>query len=223
MKKSFALGAVLALTLTGCGATAGETESNVSVEPAASSAGPTTAASAPESSAAPSGAIETEEAEASETVSGDLSERGNMVKKIGDSAGLTGPDGETLVEFTVHSIEVDPKCTGQFAEKSENGHLLALDVSVATKAGMEEAHFGGWSMSPYSFKTIAPNGTTSNSDLGTMPTYSCLDDSEGLPDTIGDAEKARGIVILDVENPKGTLVFEDPLAQAGWEWEYPAE
>lgn len=61
---------------------------------------------------------------------------------------------------------------------------------------------------------MAPHGTTSNADLGTVASNSCFDDSEQLPE-VGDNEKARGLVILDVETDEWTLIFTDNNLNAG--------
>lgn len=210
MKKSLACIAT-ALLLTGCGSTAGSTDAP-SVPPAAESE--TTTAENSETNIA---------AEATPTEpAGEKSERGNLIKKVGEGAGITD-NGTEVASFVINSITVDGQCTNEFAEKAENGHILILDVSVKTEPALADSVFPSFGLNPYDFKTIAPNGTTSNADMGTMATYTCLDDSEILPQDIGPAEQATGKVVLDAETAEGTLVFKPGYAAAGWEWEYRAK
>lgn len=211
--KTLAAAALASILLAGCANTATSGEgSPASVEPAVAP----TATLEPETSAAATSAAETKKTQA------ETSKRGNLIKKPGDAAGITNAEGNAIVSFTVHSIKVDAKCTGQFAEKAENGHLITLDVSVETKSGVKASYFSDWQMNPYGFKSIAPNGTTSNADMGSSATYSCYDDSKMLPE-VGDNESARGFVVLDAETPNGVLVFQDQMTNAAWEWEYPAK
>lgn len=222
MKKTAILGAVFAVTLlAGCAGPAAPDAAPVTVPPAAGAsvaAGDDPAAATATASAT---AFATKSAPSPTEEGPKKSERGNLIKEPGQVAGIMNEDGSELVLFTVHSIKADFTCTGPYKEKPENGHFLALDVSVETKKGVKDEYYSDWSMNPYGFKTIAPNGTTSNADLGTMASYSCVDDSEQLPE-VGDNEKARGLVVLDVETDEGTLVFSDSNVGAAWEWEYPA-
>lgn len=210
------LGIAATLLLAGCGSDATTAEAP-SVEPA----NPASSTSA-EAEPAP----ETTEAEPTEEATtqapaAEKSERGNLVKQIGEGAGLTY-EGEQTVSFVINSITVDAPCTAEFATPPENGHIVVLDVSVKTEPALAEDPFGEFWMSPSSWKAIAPNGTTSNASSGTAAAFGCLPQQEMLPQSIGPAEQATGKVVLDVENPSGILIFQDPSASAGWEWTYPA-
>lgn len=151
------------------------------------------------------------------------SERGNIVKGIGKAAGIIGEDGEPLVTFVVNSITPDVVCTEEWAEPAENGHLLGVHVSVQTSPAMTEPEslISSFDMSPYSFRTIAPNGTSSNADPGTFAAYSCLNDAVLLPSSIGPGENVTGTVVLDVETPQGILIYENGWIGDAWEWAYP--
>lgn len=191
------------------------------MEPAKASASATTEPSAsatPEisASAAPS-------ASASTAPAAEKSERGNLVKQVGQGASLLGaPGGEPSVSFVINSITVDEPCTTEFATPPENGHFVILDVSVKTEPTLAESEIPQFYMGSGDWKAIAPNGTTSNANAGTGPSYSCLTEAETLPQVFGPAEQATGKIVLDVENPEGTLIFKTPAAISGWEWGYPA-
>jgi hypothetical protein len=198
--------ALLALSLTACAADVREG----AVAEASDSPSPTSAKSTPTKSATPT--------PSPTEVKESRSPRGNLLGEVGDTASILSLDEETLVDFTINSITVDPKCTAPRADKAENGHFLVLDVDVETQPGMEEVLYGEFAMNPYFFKAIDKDGKTSNADFGTSASYSCLKDGEELPGLIGDAETASGKVILDTDVESGTLVFE--MDELGWEWEY---
>lgn len=215
--------ACLSVLLAGCASPATPNVDPVTVSPAASSS-----ASSSPSAEVSAGSASEASAETSTTPSAPAvaepkrSERGNLIKVPGQVSGILNDAGEDIVTFTVHSIKSDFKCTEQFKQKPENGHFIALDVSVVTKKGVKDVYYGDWMMNQNDFKTIAPNGTTSNANLSTGPAYTCVKSSAMLPE-MGDNEKARGLVILDAETAEGTLVYQDSYASAGWEWEYPAK
>lgn len=204
MKKSLVcLAAAAALLLTGCGSTAGS-------------------ATAP--SVDPAGAAETSASAAASTpaAAAEKSVRGNLIKKLGDGAGITDQSlKKDVASFVINAITVDGACTNEYSQAPVNGHILILDVSVQTEAALADSMVPSFSLNPYSFKTIAPNGTTSNVDLASMATYSCLPDAEVLPSEIGPGENVTGKVVLDAETAEGILVFKPGYANFGWEWAYP--
>ena len=220
MKRNALLSAAcLSMLLAGCSGPAAPTAEPVTVPPVVSSS--TAAASASASEATTSTATSSA-APTSSAVAPEFSDRGNLIKTPGQISGVFNESGIEIVTFTVHSVKSGFKCTDQFKQKPENGHFIALDVSAQTKKGVRDAYSGDWMMNLNDFKTIAPNGTTSNANLSTGPAYTCVSSSKMLPE-MGDNEKARGLVILDAETAEGTLVYQDHNALAGWEWEYSAK
>ena len=223
--------AFLSVLMTGCASPTAQNVDPVTVSPAAGSsisAAPISEAAevlseSPAESQLETAASENKPSAAPSSSAGPkYSERDNLIKVAGQEGGITNEDGSVMILFTVHSIVSDFKCTEESKQKPENGTFIALDVSVETKKGVRDAYFGNWQMSPNDFKTIAPNGTTSNANLSTGPAYTCVKSSKMLPE-VGNSERARGLVILDAETTKGTLVFEDRNTPGGWEWEYPAK
>lgn len=212
------------LLLAGCGSDATTAEAP-SVEPA--NPGSSTSAEAEPTTEETTEAEPTEDAEPTEEATSEApalekSERGNLVKQVGEGAGMTY-EGEQTVSFVINSITVDAPCTAEFATPPENGHFVILDVSVKTEPVLAEAPITDFYMTAHEWKAIAPNGTTSNASPGTAAAFMCLNQQEMLPDTLGPAEQATGKLVLDVENPSGILVYQDPLATAGWEWTYPGQ
>lgn len=151
------------------------------------------------------------------------SARGNLIKEIGQGAGTSDPETkDQLATFVVNSIEVDPVCTRPDAATypPENGHLIALDVSIETFPELSETEWPKFALNPYNMKVIAPNGTTSNANLSTMASSGCFDDSELVPvNGLGPAEKVTGKIVLDSEVASGVLVVSEN-GVTGWEYTF---
>lgn len=197
-----ALVAALGFSLTACGGSAqssGPTSPSVEAITPAASATPTAA----ESKRSP---------------------RGNLIKEIGQPAGMFNPENEKqTVNFTFNSITVDAPCTGSYPSPAENGHLTVVDVTAETteELGLAKLSSSHFDVSPAGFTFIGANGTTFNGSLGTMGSFSCLADAEEFPmNGMGPAEKVRGKVVLDLPEKTGTLVFKDLYGQAGWEYKF---
>jgi hypothetical protein len=69
------------------------------------------------------------------------SERGNVVKKVGETAAFGLTQDEFVVSFVIDKIMVGAKCTSQFAQKPEHGSFLRLDVRAETKPNMPTNNF----------------------------------------------------------------------------------
>jgi hypothetical protein len=170
---------------------------------------------------APVTAEATNTATSSATATGAKSARGNLIKSVGQGAGYTDENGKQVVTFTINKIAMDPVCTEQYAQAPQNGHFLALDVSVVTNPELATATGSGtFTMSPSEWKLIAPNGTTFNGFLSGS-TFGCLPQTEQIPQSIGPAENVTGTLLLDVPSTEGTLVFKPVYLGAGWEWKFP--
>lgn len=193
MKKSIlAVGAaaILAISLSACGASVSSStspaESQAAVEPVTK----TTPTPTPESSP--------------------KSARGNIIKQIGEPAfwkeSSSIPDSEATGKFTVTEIK-DVVCDQPYASPPTNGKIIGLTVDVETTAKLAESPMKEVYLSPMSFKFIAPNGTTFNGNLSSGATYSCIDNSLNLPSSFGPAEKAHGVILLDVPAGGGVLTI----------------
>lgn len=209
MRKILALIALTVLLLTGC-----STAQTDAAPPEVESAKPATVTPVPilEPPTTTEPAEESPTAEAAPT-----SERGNPIKQVGEGASWT-ENGEPLADFVVNSITLDPVCTAPYAGPPENGHLIALDVSVQTYPALADSLFQTFNLNPYMMKVVAPNGTTSNAELGTVASFSCLPDTVLLPaEGVGPAEKMTGNIVIDSEVPSGTLLVT--ADGSNW-WEY---
>ncbi|WP_424347627.1 DUF4352 domain-containing protein [Kocuria sp. CH-021] len=201
MKRNvFALLVLPALMLVGC--------SNVEAdpEPTAPNVEPATAESTPSSTQ-------------------ETSPRGNLMKEIGEPAGIHSLDdpSKNVVTYVVKGIEVDPVCTSPYSMAPENGRFIAIDMEVETAGEPEftEVMYGPINVSPHSFKMIDANGTTVNS-VSSGPSYGCMEESETLLSSIGPGERVTGKVVLDVPSTEGILVYNESIDPSlGWEWKIP--
>lgn len=146
--------------------------------------------------------------------------RGNLEKSVGDEAGVMTAEGEAIYTFKVNSITPDIQCTQEYATAPENGHFVAVDMDVVTSNAqmMEENYMSDVFITPSSWSFISAEGTVFNGDLGTVASFSCLGDETTLAMSIGPDQKANGIVLLDVPNLEGTLVYEEPGMFGGFEY-----
>jgi hypothetical protein len=152
------------------------------------------------------------------------SDRGNIIRTVGQGAGLSDKSGHQAISFVVNKITIDPACTGKYAQPPDNGHFLAVNISAQTYPPLKDLFGSGtFDFSAFNWKLIAANGTTYNGSLSSGPASGCLADAEKLPDRVGTGEKVTGTLILDVPATKGTLVFAPTFADASWEWPYPAK
>lgn len=145
-------------------------------------------------------------------------ERGNLPKKLGESAGIIAENGKRLVTFKVTDYSETVKCTEEFAEKAENGSLVALKISVKTEPELANDINQEITFDSFLWKYIDADGKTFNGDLGNMSTYSCLPAKDTLPDSIGPAEQAEGWALFDLPSTDGTLIYAY-FGTSGWEYD----
>jgi len=200
---SLALTAVLGVSLSACG---GSTQASAPTSPSVESIAPSTPTPTPAAL--------------------NKSPRGNIIKKLGEPGGVTNKEGKQMVNFTINSITPDVPCTNQYAQKSQNGHFVVLDVTVETTADFVSSTDQRpltFDLNPGMFKFVGKNGTTYNGNLGSGAAYGCLADAEQLANGrgVGPAEKATGKVVVDVPDTTGTLVYQNfMIGSGGWEWNF---
>jgi hypothetical protein len=150
---------------------------------------------------------------------GEKSARGNLVKAVGQPAGLTGKDGKPVVNFTINSI-APVTCTEPYAQPAKNGQFIVLDVVAETTPDLANESFTHFDVSPSNFQFVGANGTTFNGMLSGQ-SYGCLPQAETFPmQGMGPAEKVAAKVVLDVPVGSGTLIFKPLFSTAGWEYTY---
>ena len=194
--------AVSALLLTGCGQNGAASSPTVTVTETVS-ASPTSSASATPAAA-----------------TGSSSPRGALVKQPGETAGLTTPAGDSLIEFTVKSIEADPSCTGRDPGVPETGSFVALDVDLEVFPGAAENYVDGNLLNPNAFRFIGTDGETFGGDVATAPTFTCLPPEALLNTQVADGERTSGTILLDLPEDSGILLLEDEMSGNKWEWSF---
>lgn len=198
-----------AALLTGCAADGGTSSPTVTVTQTVT-ASPEAATSPAEEPAAPTTATAAE---------GSISTRGALVKKPGEMAGLTTPDGESLIEFTISDITTEVTCTEPEPTAPENGSLVALEAELEVFPGADDQYVDGEILNGGRFRFIGEDGETFSGDLSTLATYSCIPIADLLKTDIGEGEKSSGVILLDVPAESGVLLLEEPMSGNKWEWE----
>lgn len=145
--------------------------------------------------------------------------RGNIVKEVGQLAGMTASDGSDTViaTFVVTQIQLDPPCTSSFASPSANGHYIGMSINAETTAALADETFPTISFSEFGWQAFDTNGKRLNDPIGNA--YSCLDSSQQMPPDIGPGQSVSGMIVLDVAAESGVLALLMG-ANAGWEWNY---
>jgi hypothetical protein len=150
------------------------------------------------------------------------SARGNIVKALGEPAGITDSvTKKQVANFAINAITQDAPCTGPYPQPAQNGHFVALDIVAETTPDLAESTYPKFDINSAMFQFVGANGTTYNGSLNTAPTYSCLPDSQTFPmGGMGPGEKVSAKVVLDVPETTGTLVFKSLGSLSGWEWTF---
>lgn len=232
-KHSVALAGVLMLIGAGCGTQVPETETPdvptgaqettaeepTQTEPTAEPE-PSTEQPAPSASSAPTSDPSAETGDTAPAQEGARSDRGNIIKEVGEPAGLDGDNGEPIAEFTLTDIETDFDCPSDIADKPANGQFVALSFEVKTYPALaQQEYVDSVSISEYDMTVFAPDGTRENDSSGNA--LFCLDAADELPRDIGPGEQASGKIILDTAQESGIIVFDYYLVDgAQWEWSF---
>ncbi|GAA1128558.1 hypothetical protein [Citricoccus alkalitolerans] len=178
----------------------------------------------------PAGAEATASASASASPSPTRNEndRGDLIKAVGEVAGMENPndpDAPNIFQFKITGINPGV-CTSTYSDAPADGnYFLQVDLEVETTKEMREV-FEESGASPASlmfhndWHGFASNGTRMNS-IDSGATQMCLDESGQIPYQIGSAEKALGSVILEVSDTKGEIAHRPWFMDGtGWTWQY---
>jgi hypothetical protein len=151
----------------------------------------------------------------------ETSERGNIVKAIGETAQLVDGNGDLAVTFKVTKIERSFKCNSGYSERSKNGHYVGIWMTIQTTKAVDfdsdDSNVVPY-FNPGDWQVVGPDGTTENDSEGNG--YSCAKDSQSLPSQLGPGKKVSGVVVLDTTYTKGHLVMIQDFMDSGWEWVY---
>ena len=155
--------------------------------------------------------------------SSSLNSRGNLVMQGGMFGIIEDTTtGRNIVKFQVNAITPITCQARPYipASPAENGQLIAVDMVVETTPELGESSYPKFTLSGYDFKYIAASGTTFNGNLGTVATYSCIEDADTFPvGGMGPGERIAAKVILDVPAAHGVLVMKAGF-KGGFEYNF---
>lgn len=152
--------------------------------------------------------------------------RGQLIKEVGETAGLLTSGDNTPPTLTFKVTSLKPiECDAPYTSPP-NGTALAISIEATTtpqfsgplKVNNEE---GLVSFGSHYWKGYAANGTRMNTVESTAAQNCLADKTRLLPDYIGKGEQVNGLIILDVSSPAGEVSF-DPSGFGGWVWKYPS-
>lgn len=148
-----------------------------------------------------------------------VNDRGNLVKEIGQLAGLSlSDDDETLTaQFAVTDIVVDIDCTDEYADAPANGHFVGIHLNVETTPELMQNDPGTLSFAHWGWQGYDDNGKRVNDPVGNS--YYCMNATDQLPDDIGPGQSVSGWIVLDMPTASGSVALTMG-SPAGWEWSY---
>ena len=143
------------------------------------------------------------------------SPRGHIIKQIGQVAGQADVNGKMMLTFTLDKVQVDAKCTDQYAEKAKRGHYIALSFTVKTTADLPAD--GGTVFTQHDFDIVGADGVTESE----VASYGiCMKPDEYFTtDALAPSSQYRGLIVLDSKNTMGVVAFR-PGGAGGWEWAF---
>lgn len=169
----------------------------------------------------------TEETSESEPLEGptseeNISERGSLILEPGDEGVVLDEAGNELLIFTVHSIDINPQCTGQFAQGPEKDAFVVFDAEIESDLTAGDYYLEpGLFFNQYSYRIIDAEGVTLSEPPVSDAAFECFPESEQMPAEIGPGEKASGKVVFDVPADGRTLLMNNEMGQdLQWEWNY---
>ena len=205
------IGVSIALAVTACG---GNT-----IEGAASGASDAPTLPSAQSEEEANASADAEASASSSAAGPSTNQRGNIVKTLGEEGGLTSEEGKTFYTFAIDSITPDIPCTEEYTTSDpENGHLTAVQMRLSTQAFTpDELSYLTVSSSDFTF--IGSDGLTFT-NVDTIATYGCLSGSVKFPsDQLNPGSQYAGVVLLDLPQTAGTLVYKPSsvYGTGGWE------
>lgn len=140
-------------------------------------------------------------------------ERGNLVKEIGQPAGIQSPDGSVMLDFALTGVREVTCPTARQGYPSENGRFLAVSIAANTHDDPENM-LKSVSFS-YSWEHVNPEAVSVQAD--TPAAGVCASDIADPTSTLRPNRKYTTEVVLDVPKGEGALVWTQG-ANVGWEW-----
>ncbi|WP_396667364.1 hypothetical protein [Microbacterium sp. R86528] len=147
-----------------------------------------------------------------------INDRGNLVKEVGQLAGVSEANDVLVARFAATDIVLDIECDQDWSESPQNGHFLGIHFNVETTPELADSDYPWVAMSAYDFLVFDSDGKRLNDPVGTS--WACLDESSQLPSQIGPGQSVSGWIVLDVTDEEGAAVLTMGGSPTGWEWAY---
>lgn len=146
-------------------------------------------------------------------------DRGNLVKEVGQLAGITLPDHDDAVaaQFVVTDIVVDQECSAEYAETPANGHFIGIHLNIETTPDLALDDVGTLSFAHWGWQGFDADGKRVNDPIGNA--LWCMSDADSLPADIGPGQSVSGWLVLDMPTTTGSVALTMGAAN-GWEWSY---
>lgn len=152
-------------------------------------------------------------------------DRGNLVKDIGQWAGIANEGGDITVAFRVTDIRTDYECEEPRADPSVNGQFVALDFEIQTQPALglaDDPYDSSFFFNQASFIVFDEDNNRENDSMGSG--YSCVPMDQSLSGAYGPNEKVSGLVVLDTAVRSGSIVLDGVDygidGGSGWAWEF---
>lgn len=151
-----------------------------------------------------------------------ISERGSLILEPGEEGVVLDEAGNELLTFTVHSIDINPQCTGQFSQGPDKDAFIVFDAEIESDLAAGDYYLEpGLFFNQYSYRIIDAEGVTLSEPPVSNAAFECFPESEQMPADIGPGEKARGKVVFDVPADGRTLLMSNEMGHdLQWEWNY---
>lgn len=150
------------------------------------------------------------------------SERGNLVKKINEEAGIYANDtGDDLaVEFYVTAITPNYACPTPGAGPPVNGQFIQVSIKVKTLTDLSAFNGGMFAINPNEWSVVGLDGALQDNPVS-VESYSCGDQGGQLANGVGPNLTYATSYILDTSQAHGYVVLHHyVLKTGGWEWKF---
>ena len=148
-----------------------------------------------------------------------INDRGNLVKEIGQLAGVSLADHDDVLaaQFAVTDVVVDIPCTDEYADAPQNGHFIGIHLNVETTPELAQDEIGTLSFGQWGWLGFDADGKRVNDPVGNA--LWCMTATDQLPTDIGPGQSVSGWIVLDKPTTSGSVALTMGAAN-GWEWSY---
>lgn len=155
-----------------------------------------------------------------------VDDQDNVVKQLGETAGLVDQDGKTVFTLDVESVSAQETCPARVGEKSltsTNGTFLYVKVTAALDEQIHQSVPGSneemfLPLVAEAFSVTGADGTVHEA-VSSETSWGCLSEDELLPAMVNPGQTQHGIVVLDSPVTEGTVTY-DPDHTGGWSWAF---